>query len=78
LIGNPSIVSEEKSNPEVGVIGLDKFDRHMGLLWKINVVPSVFVLVSVVFKVCISFDVYWKIILLSPEDLYVFITDDSV
>ena len=56
MIGDPSIVSEEESDPEVGVIGLDKFNRCMGFLWKINIVPSILVLVSMVFKVCISFD----------------------
>jgi len=78
LIGDPSVVSEEESNPEVGVVGLDKFNRCVGFLWKIATVPSILVLVSVVFKVYISFDMCWEIVLLSPEDLYMFVTDDSV
>jgi len=42
-------------NPKVGVIYLDKFDRDM-VFSEVNVISSFGVSLSVVFKVCIYFD----------------------
>jgi len=41
LVGNPSIVVSVKSDPEVGVVCLNKFDRDVFSFWGIKVVSSV-------------------------------------
>ena len=53
----------------VGTIGLDEFNRCMLFLWGIKVVSGVRMSWSLIVEVCINFNVFWEIVLLSPEDL---------
>jgi len=62
----------------VGVVGFDKFDRSVCLSRGIDVVPGIRVSWSLVVEVCVNFDVYWEIVLLSPEDLDKVITECSI
>ena len=56
---------------------MDKFDRDVILFPRINIVPSIRVFLSLVFKVCILCDMRWEIILLSPVNSFVFISEFS-
>ena len=73
----PAIFSVDKFYPVVGIIGVDKFDRNVALLFRVNVVSGVRISVSLVFKVCLFCDVYWEIVLLSPVNLFVFVSEFS-
>ena len=45
----------------------------MYFLWKVDIVSSIFVSESVVFKVCVAFDMFWEIVLLSSVNSLVLI-----
>ena len=61
----------------VGIVGVDEFDRNVALLFRVNVVPSVRVSLSLVFKVRLFCDVCWEIVLLSPVNSFVFVSEFS-
>ena len=61
----------------VGVVGVDEFDRDVALLFRVNVVPGVGVSLSLVFKVCLFCDVCWEVVLLSPVNSFVFVSEFS-
>jgi len=63
-------LSEAKSNPIVGSVGLDEFDRRVLSSWVIKVISGVGMSWSLIVEVYIDFYVFWEIVLLSPEDLY--------
>ena len=73
----PAIFSVDKFYPRVGVVGVDEFDRDVILLFRIDVIPSVGVSLSLVFKVCVFCDVCWEIVLLSPVNSFVFVSEFS-
>jgi len=58
-----------ESNPMVGSVGLDEFDRHVLSSWGIKVVSGIGMSWSLIIEVYVDFNVFWEIILLSPEDL---------
>jgi len=45
---------------------------------EIDVIPGVGVSLSLIFRVCINFDMCWEIILLSPKDLQVLVVKSPV
>jgi len=53
----------------VSSVGLDEFDRHVLSSWGIKVVSGVGMSWSLIVEVYINFNVFWEIVLLSPEDL---------
>ena len=61
----------------VGIVGVDEFDRDVTFLFRVNVVPSVGVSLSLIFKVRLFCDVCWEIVLLSPVNLFVFVSEFS-
>ena len=73
----PAVFSVDKFYPEVGIVGVDEFDRNVALLFRVNVVPSVGISVSLVFKVCLFCDVCWEVVLLSPMNSFVFVSEFS-
>ena len=73
----PAVFSVDKFYPEVGVVGVDEFDRDVALLFGVDVIPGIRVSVSLVFKVRLFCDVRWEIILLSPVNSFVFISEFS-
>jgi len=73
LVCVPLVVFPEEFYPKIIVFYFDKFNNSMCFLWEVDVVSSVFVSKSVVFKVCVTFDVFWGIVLLSPVDSLVLI-----
>ena len=56
---------------------MDEFDRNVALLFGVDVVPSVGASVSLVFKVRLFCDVCWEVILLSPVNSFVFVSEFS-
>jgi len=78
LIGLPNVLSPAKSNPQVSVIDLDEFDRSMYVFGEVNVIPGVGVSLSLIFKVCVNFDMCWEIVLLSSKDLQVLVVKSSI
>jgi len=74
LVCDPNIVVPADLNPNIGVIYLDKFDRNV-VFPEVNVVSGSGVSVSMVFKVCIYFDMCWEIVLLSPMNLFIVISE---
>ena len=56
---------------------MDEFDRNVAFLFRVDVVPSVGVSMSLVFKVCLFCDVHWEIVLLSPMNSFVFVSEFS-
>jgi len=58
----------------VGAIGLDEFNRHVLFSLGIKVVSCIGMSWSLIVKVYVNFNVFWEIILLSPEDLCKFVT----
>jgi len=73
LVCDPRIVVPADLNPKIGIVYLDKFDRNV-VLPEVNIVSGFGVSVSVVFKVCVYFDMCWEIVLLSPMNLFVFVS----
>ena len=69
MVGLPLVLSPEEFDPVIGVVGFNEFDRHMLFLWGIKVVSSVRMSWSLIVEVDIDFNVFWEIVLLSPEDL---------
>jgi len=53
----------------VGVVGLDEFNRHVLFSLGIKVVSGVRMSWSLIIEVYVNFNVFWEIVLLSPEDL---------
>ena len=76
LVCDPSIVVPANLDPKIGVIYLDKFNRNV-VFPEVNVISGFGVSVSVVFKVCVYFDVCWEIILLSPMNSFIFFSEFS-
>jgi len=74
LVCDPTVIVPADLDPKIGVVYLDKFDRDV-VLPKVNIISGFGVSVSVVFKVCIYFDMCWEIILLSPMNLFVFVSE---
>jgi len=66
LICDPLVVFPEDFYPVIFIFYFDEFNSSICFLWEVDVVSSVFVSGSVVFKVCFAFDVSWEIVLLSP------------
>jgi len=62
-------LSPEESDPVIGVVGFNEFDRYVLFPWGIKVVSSVGMSWSLIVKVYVNFNMFWEIILLSPEDL---------
>ena len=56
---------------------MDEFDRDVVLLFRVDVVSGVGVALSLVFKVCVFCDVCWEIVLLSPVNSFVFVSEFS-
>jgi len=52
----------------IGAVGLDEFNRCVLFLWGIKVISSIGMSWSLIVKVYINFNVFWEIVLLSPED----------
>jgi len=73
LVCGPLVVFPEEFYPIVFIFYFDKFNRSMCPFWEVDVVSSVFMSWSVVFKVCFAFDMFWKIVLLSPVNSLVLI-----
>ena len=73
----PTVFSVVDSYPKIGVIGIDKLNRDMFLFLGVNVVPSIRVSMSLVFKVCVLCDIYREIILLSPINLFIVVSEFS-
>jgi len=71
LVCVPLVIFPEEFYPIVFVFYFDEFDDSMCFLWEVNVVSGIFMSGSVVFEVCFSFDVCWKIVLLSPVNSFV-------
>jgi len=66
LVGLPLVLSPNKFDPVVGAVGFDEFD---GLPeFSIKVVSGVGMSWSLIVKMCVDFDVFWEIVLLSHED----------
>ena len=59
----------------VGAVGLNEFDRRVLFLLGIKVVSCVGMSWSLIVKVYINFNVFWEIVLLSPEDLCGLVTE---
>jgi len=59
----------------IGSIGLDEFDRRVLSSWGIKVVSCIRMSWSLIVEVYINFNVFWEIVLLSPEDLCKLITE---
>ena len=73
----PAVFSVDKFYPEVGVVDVDEFDRNVALLFRVDVIPGVGVSVSLVFKVGLFYDMCWEIVLLSPVNSFVFVSEFS-
>ena len=73
----PAVFSVDKFYPRVGVVGVNEFDRNVALLFRVDVVPSVGVALSLIFKVCLFCNVRWEIVLLSPVNSFVFVSEFS-
>jgi len=65
LICDPLVIFPKESYPEIIIVYFDEFNSCMCSFWEVNVVSSVFMSRSVIFKVYLDFDVLWKIVLLS-------------
>jgi len=50
----------------------------MCLCWCVKVISGVGMSWSLIFKVYVNFDMFWEIVLLSPEDLDKVVTECSV
>jgi len=53
----------------ISAVGLNKFDRRVLFSLGIKVVSGVRMSWSLIVKVYVDFNVFWEIVLLSPEDL---------
>ena len=73
----PAVFSVDKFYPKVGIVDVDEFDRNVALLFRVDVVPGVGISLSLVFKVCVFCDVCWEIVLLSPVNSFVFVSEFS-
>ena len=73
----PAVFSVDKFYPEVGVVGVDEFNGNVALLFRVNVVSSIGVSVSLVFKIRLFCDVCWEVVLLSPVNSFVFVSEFS-
>ena len=73
----PAVFSVNEFYPEVGVVGVDEFDRNVALFLRVDVIPGIRVSVSLVFKVRLFCDVCWEIVLLSPVNSFVFVSEFS-
>ena len=73
LVCVPLVVFPEKSYPKVVIFYFDKFNNSVCFLWEIDIVPSIFVSGSVIFKVCFDFNMLWKIVLLSSVNSLVLV-----
>ena len=67
----------DKFYPKVGVVDVDEFDRNVTLLFRVDVIPGIGVSVSLVFKVCVFCNVRWEVVLLSPVNSFVFVSEFS-
>ena len=70
LVCDPRVIVPVDLDPKMSVIYLDKFDRNV-IFPKIDVISGFGVSVSVVFKVCVYFDMCQEIVLLSPMNLFI-------
>jgi len=66
LVGNPLFIFPEDFDPIVFIFYFDEFNSSVCFLWEVDVISGIFVSVSVIFEVCVTFDVFWEIVLLSP------------
>ena len=71
----PAVFSVDKFYPKVGIVNVDKFDGNVTLLFRVDVIPGVGISVSLVLKVCVFCDVCWEIVLLSPVNSFVFVSE---
>jgi len=53
----------------VSSVGLDEFDRRMLSSWGVKVISGIGMSWSLIVEVYVNFNVFWEIVLLSPEDL---------
>ena len=72
-----SFLSDCKYYPKVGVIDMDEFNRDVALSWGVNVVSCIRIFLSLVFKIHPFCDMCWEIVLLSPVNLFVFVSEFS-
>jgi len=73
LIGVPLVVFPEDFYPVVFVFYFDEFDGSVCFLWEVDVVSSVSMSGSVIFKVCFAFNVFREVVLLSSVNSLVLI-----
>jgi len=71
LVCVPLVIFPEEFYPIVFVFYFDEFNDSACFLWEVDVISGVFMFVSVVFKVCLAFDVCWEIVLLSPVNSFI-------
>jgi len=77
FVGLPLVLSSDKFDPDVGVVGFDEFEWSLSVL-SVKVIPGVGVSWSLIFKIYVSCYVCWEIVLLSPKDLYELVTESSI
>ena len=71
----PAVFSVDEFYPEVGVVDMDEFDGNVALFLRVNIIPGIRVSVSLVFKVRLFCDMCWEIVLLSPVNSFVFVSE---
>jgi len=71
LVCVPLVIFPEDFYPIVFVFYFDKFDSSACFLWEVNVISGVFMSGSVIFEVCLAFNVCWEIVLLSPVNSFI-------
>jgi len=59
----------------VSSVGLNEFDRRVLSSLGVKVISGIGMSWSLIFKVYVNFNMFWEIILLSPEDLCRFVTE---
>ena len=77
LGGIPAVFSVDEFYPKVSIVGVDEFDRNVALFLRVDVISGIRVSVSLVFKVRLFCDVCWEIVLLSPVNSFVFVSEFS-
>jgi len=73
LVCIPLVVFPENFYPKVVIFYFDKFNSSVCFIWEVDVVSSISMSGSMVFKVCFTFDVFWEIVLLSPVNSLILI-----
>ena len=74
MVYDPGVIFPVDLDPKIGVVYLDEFDRDV-CFPEVDIISSVRVSLSLIFKICVYFDMCWDIILLSPMNLFVFVSE---